>query len=333
MAYNWVIMDTKILDIFRKHPGEFISGEDISGVLKCTRAAIWKHIDKLRDIGYDIEAVPHLGYRLKGIPDKMLADEIKSGLKTTILGREIYSYANTESTNTIAYDLAEKGAKEGVVVIAEKQDKGKGRLGRKWVSPPGGIYMSCVFRPDIMPAEIQEFTLVAALGVIDAVREVSTNIPVRIKWPNDILVRDKKLCGILTELKAESDRIDFVVLGVGVNANTSEKSLPLNATSIKKEANRTISRLDLVKGLLKNLEKRYLKFKESGFSVFAGEIKANSVTIGKRVLVKSHNASFEGEASDIDQEGALIVRLDDGNARRVLSGDVTNLSDASGGNK
>ncbi|MCK4463770.1 MAG: biotin--[acetyl-CoA-carboxylase] ligase [Candidatus Omnitrophica bacterium] len=315
-------MDTKILDLFRKHRNEYLSGEEISRKLKVSRAAVWKHIEKLREIGYDIEAMPHLGYKLKSVPDKMIPDEIKYGLNTRIFGKKIYSFELTDSTNKIAYDLAEKGADEGAVVLAEQQKKGKGRLGRIWISPPGGIYMSCIIRPDIRPNEIQEFTLVTALSVADSIMSL-TGLEARIKWPNDILINRKKVCGILTEMKAESDRIDFIILGIGINANTNEKILPQRATSLKAELKGRISRVELVRSILFNLEKEYGIFKEKGFKGVRDEIKNLSATLGKRVKVTSYNKIYEGEAMDIDEEGALILRLDTGLMQRILSGDVT----------
>jgi len=315
-------MDDKILEMFRKNTEQYLSGEEISNELDVTRAAIWKHIEKLRDMGYDIEAMPHLGYRLKGIPDKMLPSEIKHELGTKILGKNIYAYAKTDSTNTLAYNLAKEGALEGTVVVAEQQQKGKGRLGRKWVSPTGGIYMSCIIKPDIGPNEVQEFTLVAALSVVDAIKEV-TGVESRIKWPNDIIINKKKVCGILTELKAETDRIDFVILGIGINANVSDKALPETATSIRKELSRRISRIDIIKSLLRNLEKEYFIFKDKGFASLLERIKSLSETIGKHVRVSSHDSVYEGEAVDIDEEGALVIRLDSGIMQRILSGDVS----------
>jgi len=314
-------MDAKILGLFKKYENEYLSGEDISRKLKVSRTAVWKHIEKLREIGYDIEAVPNLGYKLKSIPDKMIPDEIKSGLNTKVFGREIYSYERTGSTNETAYRLAEDGAKEGVVVIAEQQTKGKGRLGRTWLSPSGGIYMSCIIRPSIMPNEIQEFTLAAALSVANTIREIA-GLESQIKWPNDVYVNKKKVCGILTEMKAESDKIDFIILGIGINANTDEKLLPKTATSLKAEIKKEISRIDFVKSLLLNLEKQYSIFKINGFSELRDEIKSISFTLGKRVKVTTHDVILEGEAIDIDEQGALVVRLDNGLQKRVLSGDV-----------
>ncbi|NQT22777.1 MAG: biotin--[acetyl-CoA-carboxylase] ligase [Candidatus Omnitrophica bacterium] len=317
-------MDTKILNLFRKEPQGYLSGEDISRKLRVSRSAIWKHIEKLREMGYDIEAVPHLGYRLKSIPDKMIPEEIKQALKTHTFGKEIYSYEKIDSTNAVAYDLAEKGAKEGVVVIAEEQKKGKGRIGRTWVSPPGGIYLSCIIRPRLTPNEIEEFTLVAALCISNSIRDV-TGLQSQIKWPNDILVNGKKVCGILTEMKAEIDRIDFMILGIGINVNTNDKNLPPNATSLKKELKKTVSRIDLVRKLLFNLEKEYTIFRKEGFSNIRDKIKTLSATLGRRIKVTTADKIYEGEAIDIDEQGALILRLDTGIMKRILSGDVALL--------
>lgn len=316
-------IDSKMLDIFKKHKQEFMSGEDISRKMKVSRAAVWKHIEKLREIGYDIEAVPHLGYKLKSAPDKMIPDEIESGLDTNVFGRKIYSYKKTDSTNDIAYDLAEKGALEGAVVLAEEQAKGKGRLGRKWLSPPGGIYMSCIIKPDILPNEVQEFTLVSAYSVAKAIKEL-TGLHSRIKWPNDLLIRGKKICGILTEMKAETDKIDFIVIGIGINVNTPLQALPHNtATSLKAELKINVSRVDLVRLILGNLDREYHNFKKHGFQSVRDEIKGLSETLNKYVRVTSHDTVYEGEAVDIDEQGALILRLDSGIRQRILSGDVT----------
>ncbi len=314
-------MDAKIIELFKKNPDAYLSGEDISHKLGVSRAAIWKHIEKLREIGYDIEATPHLGYILKSTPDKMIPDEIRYGLNTKIFGKSIYSFESTDSTNKVAYDLAREGAKEGVVVLAEEQRKGKGRLGRRWVSPPGGIYMSCIIRPDMRPNEIEEFTLVAALSIANSIMEL-TGLEAEIKWPNDICINGKKVCGILTEMKAESDRIDFIILGMGINVNISERSIPPLATSLKKELKKQISRVELVKRLLLNLEKEYNTFKKKGFGEVRDKIKDLSQTLGKRVKVTSCDKVYEGEAVDIDHEGALILRLDTGIMQRILSGDV-----------
>jgi len=317
-----MIMDEKIVALFKQHPGEYLSGEDISETLKCTRAAIWKHIEKLRDIGYEIDAVPHLGYRLKGIPDKMLPDEIQYELGTSVIGKTVYTYMRTASTNTLAYTLAEQGAKEGTVVIAEQQEKGKGRLGRTWASPPGGIYLSCVMKPNIAPKGIQAFTLVTAISVVDAIAEV-TGLSAQIKWPNDVIINGKKISGILTEMKAEIDRIDFIIVGIGINVNAAERSLPSTATSLRNEHGERIMRLDVVRALIRNLEREYNIFKEHGLKELRGRLRSLSATLGRQIRVTSYNTVYEGLAVDIDDEGALLVKSSDGKVHRIISGDVS----------
>jgi BirA family biotin operon repressor/biotin-[acetyl-CoA-carboxylase] ligase len=316
--------DDRILELFKRHKDSFLSGEEISRQLGISRQALWKHIEKLRHIGYEIEAVPHLGYRVLHAPDKMLAPEIQWELKTKTIGVRIHSYESVGSTNDIAYDLATHGAREGTVVIANEQTKGKGRLGRKWVSPSeGGIYISCILRPDILPSGIPEITLVAAVGTVRALREV-TGLDVLIKWPNDMLISGKKAGGILTELKAEMDKIDFVILGIGINVNTPVKALPQGGTSLKEECKKDISRIDVVKALLQALEGEYARFKKDGFSSVRREFKEYSCTLGKYVsITTSGKRKFHGQALDIDDHGALVIRLDNGLQETFVSGDVT----------
>ena len=318
--------DDKILELFRTQKESYLSGEEISKSLGISRQALWKHIEKLRDLGYVIEAVPHLGYKLSQVPNKMLVSEIKWNLKTKILGRSIHFFESVGSTNNIAYELAEKGEEEGTIVIANEQTKGKGRLGRKWISPSeGGIYLSCIFRPDISPNEVSKITLVAAVSAAKAIRKF-TSLEAFIKWPNDILISDKKTGGILTELKAEIDRVNFVVLGMGINVNTSKNILPEGATSVKLEskAKNDFSRVDLVKLLIKELEEEYIKFKNGKFSSIREELKSLSCTLGREVSVStSLEGKIKGKAIDINEAGALIVKLENGSRKTFLSGDVT----------
>ncbi|MBN1871150.1 MAG: biotin--[acetyl-CoA-carboxylase] ligase, partial [Candidatus Omnitrophica bacterium] len=191
-------MEDKILRTFGKRRDTFVSGEEISKELGVSRASIWKHIETLRHLGYEIEATPHLGYKLISRPDRLIPEELKDGLKTKELGKNILAYESLDSTNDTAYNLAENGGKEGTVVIAERQKKGKGRQGRQWSSPKGGVYLSCILRPDIEPREVAKITLVSAVGVCSALRDVA-DVRAMIKWPNDIYLNNKKLAGILTE--------------------------------------------------------------------------------------------------------------------------------------
>lgn len=321
------MLDEKILNVLRHNRDSYISGEELCKYAAISRAAIWKHIEELREAGYEIEAIPHLGYKLIAIPDRLIPSEIKWKLKTKIFGKEVISYKKVDSTNDIAYQLAEKGVKEGTVILAEEQSRGKGRHGRRWVSPSrGGIYMSCVFRPQIAPNEIPRITLLAAVAVAKAVEDI-TSLDVSIKWPNDIMLDGKKVCGILTEMKAEQDRVDFVILGIGINVNTPVKQLPRGASSLEEGSRRRggeidIFRVELVKKILETLEEYYTLLNKKKFAHIIDAWKGFSAMLGSRIRVILPNRAFEGLAHDINSDGALIVRLDSGILEKISSGDV-----------
>ena len=321
------MLDEKILNVLRHSKDSYVSGEELCKLADISRAAIWKHIEKLREEGYDIEALPHLGYKLVAIPDSLIPSEIKWKLKTKVFGRSVISYRCVDSTNIIAYELAEKGMKEGTVILADEQVKGKGRHGRHWSSPSkGGIYMSCILRPSIAPNEISRITLLAAIAVAQAIREI-TSLEVTIKWPNDIMMNGKKLCGILTEMKAEQDSVDFVVLGIGINVNVPVKQLPKGAASIKEELHRrggkiNLSRVELTKKVLERLEEYYNLMKGEGFEPIIDIWKDLSVMIGSRVKVTLRGKTFEALAHNIDPDGALVVRTESGVLEKISSGDV-----------
>ncbi|MGB2600858.1 MAG: biotin--[acetyl-CoA-carboxylase] ligase [Candidatus Omnitrophota bacterium] len=313
----------EIIGFFRKNREKFISGEDISDTLGFSRASVWKYIKKLRDEGYLIEAVPHLGYKLVSAPDKMYGYDISCGLKARKFGKKaVYYYDSISSTNNRAYELAEAGEPEGTVVIAESQTHGKGRIGRKWVSPKGtGIYMSLIVRPDVETDEIPTITLIAAAGIISALKK-SCGLDAKMKWPNDVLVNDKKLCGILTEIKAQPDQVEFLVLGIGINVNTPASKLPPEGTSVKIECGRSMDRLELTRSVLTEFESDYLKFNKEGFAALRKECMDCSATLGKKVNVMEHHRSTKGMAIDIDEKGALIIKTDSGQKKRIFSGDV-----------
>ena len=316
------MIDEKILGVLKDEKGSHISGEELSRLAGVSRAAIWKHIEKLREDGYEIEASPHLGYRLVSVPDNLIPNEIKWGLKTKLLGREIISYKKIDSTNRAAYDLASKGVKEGSIVLAEEQTKGRGRLGRAWASPPeGGIYLSCILRPRISPSEIPKLTLTASVSVARAIREVS-GLEAVIKWPNDVLIDSKKVCGILLEMKAEQDRLDFVIVGIGINVNTPGRLIPKGGTSVKEESGEEVSRIALTRKVLEDLEEEYLLLSKGGFPKIVEEWKELSHMLGSRVRVALSNREFEGQAIDVDKDGTLLVRTDNGFIEKVFSGDV-----------
>ncbi|MFH1798381.1 MAG: biotin--[acetyl-CoA-carboxylase] ligase [Candidatus Omnitrophota bacterium] len=309
-------IEQNIISLLQKSNNRFISGEKISSVLGVSRAAVWKYIKKLREGGFRIEALPRRGYCLKLLPDKLYGHIVSSDLDTRVIGKKsIYHYEDIDSTNAKAYELADKGAEEGTVVFAETQSRGKGRMGRAWISPSGGIYMSIVLRPRSEPSGIGAITLVSALAIARAIQDVRA-VGCGIKWPNDILIEGKKVCGILTEIKAESDKIDFLILGIGINVNVDLKKLPKTSTSLQAD------RIRLVQCALKEIEKVYYQFLKQGFVSLRDECKALSCVIKKQVVIKDHARLTEGVVVDIDERGAMVVKTDDGALRHIFSGDV-----------
>ncbi len=319
-------MRDRILKIFKQE--RTISGEELGRRLGISRSAIWKHINNLRDMGYVIISSPRKGYTLVSSPDLLIPEEVYQGLETERFGRKIIYYRETSSTQEIAKKLALDGEKEGAVVVAETQTSGRGRMGRKWFSPPrSGIYFSLILRPRIIPSDAIKIPLVTSVAVASAIRE-STSLDVRIKWPNDIMVNNRKTGGILVESASELDLINYMIVGVGLNVNTPKELIPEElkdtATSISIESGKKIPRLKLFQSILNELEKYYDNFLANGFTPIREEWISLSNTIGARVIIKSPGEpSFEGTALDIDPQGALIVQLSDGTRRSVISGDVS----------
>ncbi|MFC1632461.1 biotin--[acetyl-CoA-carboxylase] ligase [Candidatus Omnitrophota bacterium] len=319
--------DEKLLKILRSHRANFVSGAQLCSKLDISKTTLSRHLHQLRQHGYDLQTQPHLGYRLLSVPDRLLAEELSWRLQTKIIGKKILAYNIVDSTNKVAFALAEQGAAYGTTVFAEGQSKGKGRLGRSWVSPKGtGIYFSVVLRPDISPGEASLVTLLAAVSSVEAIRKV-TGLRALIRWPNDVLVNNKKVCGILTEMQAEDSRIKFLILGLGVNVNTASHKLPVGAGSLKEESSsqRRLSRLKLAQELMRQLDQHYLAFKEKGAEEIIRQWKNLSAFSGKRVKVFYANKTVEGFAQDIDESGALIVRLDNGFRQHILAGDIVKI--------
>lgn len=317
-------MNEKILTLLR-NSSTYVSGEDISRHLGISRSAIWKHVQELREEGYDIVAVPHLGYELVSVPDKLLPDEIYSGLNTKIIGTKIYHYDMVNSTMDVAMDFGMKDCPEGVVVCAEAQSKGRGRLGRIWTSFKNkGIYLSIILKPNISPVESPELTLLSAVSVCQAIRKIS-KLDCLIKWPNDLIIDNRKVGGILTEMNAEMDRIKFVVIGIGINVNTPQSLLPPKATSLKEQSGERVSRIELTRQILREMESEYISFQKHGFKNIIEKWKKFSTTLGHRVKIISNNENIEGEALDIDTDGGLLVRRDSGFVEKVMVGDVVKL--------
>lgn len=315
----------RILELLRRQEG-FLSGEDIGKELSITRAAVWKGIKKLREEGYEIEAVTNRGYRLTNPETMYNKRELEQGLKTKTMGQSIYFYEETDTTNNRARELALEGAPEGTLVVAEKQTAGRGRRGKVWESPLGtGIWMSLVLRPQIAPAEASVLTLLCGLATAEAI-EAETGLSAGIKWPNDILINGKKAVGILTEMDCEMSEVHFVIPGIGINVNTASfpPEIAEIATSLYLECGKTVSRRRLVHKVLERLEEHYETFLRTGsFAAMLEDYRKHCITLGKEVHVLGREPFF-AEALDITPEGELLVRrADNGKEEVVFSGEVS----------
>jgi BirA family biotin operon repressor/biotin-[acetyl-CoA-carboxylase] ligase len=314
-------MQERIIQFLKESNG-YISGEEISQRLKISRAAIWKHMQDLRGQGYEIAAVPHLGYQLVASPDKLFGYDIQSGLGTKIIGKKIIVLDAVSSTMDEAFRLGMENCPEGTLVAAESQSKGRGRLGRTWASPKGkGLYFSLVLRPNLPLNQLAQLTLMSGVALAQAIEEIS-KLKTAIKWPNDILIGNQKLAGILTELRAESDQVKFVVVGIGLNVNASSHQLIPGAVSLKTAAGHSFDRPQVFQAVLRSLEKWYLKILNREFDQVMEEWKKRSSTLKKRVRLTDPAGTIEGEAVDLDQDGALLIRKDNGIVVQKTAGDV-----------
>jgi BirA family transcriptional regulator, biotin operon repressor / biotin---[acetyl-CoA-carboxylase] ligase len=330
--------DAKILSGLRASPGG-VSGAELAEQLSISRAAIWSRIEALRQAGYEIEAGPHFGYRLVSSPDALHADDLLARLsepaanadpaapRPVIIGRDIQVFKETTSTNDVIERLARDGVREGIVVFAESQTRGRGRLGRKWVSPANkGLWFSILLRPNLNPRETTQLTVASANALRRAII-AETGLRPEIKWPNDILIGGKKVAGILTELSAELDRVKHITLGIGVDVNVDAGELPPEvrklATSLKIEAGAPVSRVELAAQILRELDRDYARIRRGKFSEVADEWEAGCATIGKKVTVQMGDRKITGCAESLDDDGALLVRTEHGHLERVVGGDVT----------
>jgi BirA family transcriptional regulator, biotin operon repressor / biotin---[acetyl-CoA-carboxylase] ligase len=309
------IRDELISILIQTQPS-FLSGEEISRKVGCSRMAIWKHITELRQAGYEIEARPRRGYRLVYRPDRVAPEELLPHLQTRSFGREIhYEYA-TLSTQILAHQWARVGAPEGAVVIAEEQTQGRGRLGRNWHSPPQtGIWISLILRPILSPMEASQMTLLAAVGVLQGIERI-TGLSPQIKWPNDLLIQGKKVCGILTELRGEQDQIHYIVVGIGINVNTTMAHFPpelrRTATSLAIELGGSVHRPPLLAAILAELEKRYEDYLLNGFLAIQAEWEQRADIVGKVITARGAQGAITGTAERLNENGALLLRTTQG---------------------
>ncbi len=306
----------------------WISGEQISAKLNVSRAAISKQIKKLRDQGYSIKSASKKGYRLEMNPDLLLPAEIRENLKTRVFGnKDIHYFDEIDSTNTKAKELAEQGAPEGTLVIAENQTLGRGRRGRQWYSSHGkGIYATIILRPNIPPTGAPRITLMTAVAMAKALLS-QVNMSIRIKWPNDILVKNKKLLGILTEISTEMDAVNYILVGFGLNVNTPHQDFPSEirdiATSVFVETGEEQSRRRLLQACLEQFETHYNMFKQNEFGTILQQWKLLSKTMGSKIVVDVLGRKHTGIILDIDDDGVLILKDNENKIHRIFSGDIT----------
>ncbi|WP_066507152.1 biotin--[acetyl-CoA-carboxylase] ligase [Abyssisolibacter fermentans] len=320
-------MKEQILNLL-KEENDFISGQKISDKLGVSRTAIWKHINILRKEGYNIESVSNKGYKLISAPDILTLSEIQPYLKTSYIGRTIFHLDTIDSTNKKAKELASNvDIQEGCIVISEEQTGGKGRLGRRWISPKSkGIWMSIILKPNIEPSDAAIVTQIGAAAVYSAIKNMGLNA--YIKWPNDIVINSRKVCGILTEMNAELSRINYIIMGMGINANLEEDEINEEikgiATSLKIEANSLISRKELVAEILNNFEQLYNDFVYNNNIKHAINIcKQASILLGKQISIISKGKKVLAKALDLNDKGELVVKYDDGTKGNIISGEVS----------
>jgi BirA family transcriptional regulator, biotin operon repressor / biotin---[acetyl-CoA-carboxylase] ligase len=321
-------IDAQILSALRGAGDVGVAGTELSQKLGISRAAIWARIEELRALGYEIEAGPHLGYRLLSAPDLLHADDLLAALgRTQIIGRDIHVFEKTTSTNDVVEKLARDDVREGVVVFAESQTRGRGRLGRKWISPARkGLWFSVLLRPPMSPALVTQLTIAAATALFRAIQAQTGLVP-EIKWPNDILLRGKKTAGILTELSAEPDKVKHVILGVGVDVNLSASEFPAElrklATSLRIETGQRQDRAELAVKILRELDRDYGRVCDGQFEAVANEWEAHCTTLGRHVAIRIGERTIRGTAESLDKDGALLLRTQHGRPERIIGGDVT----------
>jgi len=323
---------TAILETFYQAAGQFVQNDELARLLKVPAARVNAENADLERLGYTIESHPHFGYRLLGTPDRLTDDDIKArlesfeaSLKPRIIGSEILVFDETASTNDVVEHLAKSGAREGLVVFAESQTRGRGRHGRAWSSPRGkGLWFSVLLRPALPPAAASRITVAASVAVARAIRQTCC-VDARIKWPNDVILNGRKVAGILTELRAEADEILLAILGIGIDVNCAIEDFPPEvakiATSLQIETGHAQDRVALAAQVLGEFDECY-HAALADFETVADEWARLCTTLGRQIVVAIAQRRIEGFAHALDGDGALLVRKDDGRIERVLGGDL-----------
>ncbi len=305
---------------------DYISGAKLGRTLNVSRNTIWKRIEYLRSLGYTIKAIPRKGYLFIGRPENITGQGLAAKLETSLIGKRILVFNDVTSTNDIAKDSAREGAEEGLVVIANRQSQGRGRRERNWDSIPGGLYFSILLRPRLSLDKIGKITLLAGISIVETLRRIY-QLRVKLKWPNDVLIDGKKICGILTELSANVENVNYIVLGIGINCNQNtdlwSPQLKQIATSLNKAVGRNIDTTYLSKEILMDFERKYFSFIQGDFDQLIGLVKEYSSFLGQTVQIETTTETYLAKAVDINQEGALIVENQKGERLTLWSADVS----------
>jgi len=320
----------QILKTLHQNEGEFVLSDHLASEVGISKIQLADEIQELEEDGYEIDSSTENGYRLLKTPNRLLPYEIQLDLSTSYIGQEIHYYPEVDSTNEVAKRLAQEGAPEGTIVIAESQRSGRGRRGKKWLSPSGGVWMTIILRPDIPPSKAPQLTLVTGVAVAETMDQ-ECRLDVGIKWPNDILIGEKKVCGILTEASANPHGLEYVVVGIGIDLNVDVDNFPpelrKGATSLKQELEKEISGVKLVQQFLYNFETLYNDFKTGKFPEILTKWRRLSKTIGTYVEVHKKGGIVRGEAVGVNREGVLILETDDGNLRKIISGECIHFKE------
>ena len=318
-----------VLQALKEKKGEWLSGETLSEGLNVSRTTVWNQIKALIAEGYEVDSSTKKGYRLSFPPDILSPAEVCPGLACEVFGRKDYFFhQEIDSTNNQARVLASTGHPEGTIVVADMQTAGRGRRGRSWYSPGSkGIYMSVILRPSLPLNEISRISLLTAVVVAETLEE-ELNLPARIKWPNDILINNKKIAGILSEVVTDMDGIEYIVVGIGLNINNEDfpRDLCTIATSVRIEEEHSVSRVKVLQGLLARLESRYFELLAGNFGATLQKGKSLSIAIGQELRLDMINGFLIGQAIDIDDNGFLLLRDHSGSVHTILSGEITILS-------
>ena len=322
----------RVLKFLKEHNTEYLSGQDLSDVLHISRVAVWKHIKKIQALGYTVESKQKEGYKLTKKSDLLLPWEITTELDTRLLGQQAYYYDSIDSTQTEALKIANESNKEGTIIIAEKQTGGKGRSGRKWVSPKGGIWFSIILHPKFDISNVTLFPIASSLALSNAI-EKTCKITTELKWPNDLTIKGKKLAGMLVDASLESNKIENLVLGVGINFEVNSKEIEkalkntpnfYGVTSLSDQKNK-IKPIQLIQSFLLELEKIYEQLNNNQRRKIVSKWTERSSTIGKKIEVDTYQGKIKGDAIKIDDDGGLVVK-DVGKTNKIFAGDIIHLT-------